>query len=420
MKQNTAYDIIGIGIGPFNLGLAVLCASVPNLNCLFIDSNDSFNWHPGLLLPGTRLQVPFYADLATLADPQNPFTYMAFLKSQQRLFRFAISEHYFVTRQDYNKYCRWAAARLTSLLFGCSCTEIRRDETNDQYVVNTTAGIFYAKHLVIGVGTVPSIPEFATNIHHPLIQHSSGYLFIKEQICTRKSITLVGSGQSAAEIFFDLLQTYTGECYWFTRSSRFFPMEYSRLTLEMTSPDYIDHFYSLHPVVKQKVLAEQTALYKGINFSLINDIYDTLHSKQLQGNLSFHLHPNCDLKKIYAKKPLGLVFHHQEKQQSFPHRTEALILATGYKQCRPDFLKGMEKEIRWDENNEYRINRNYSIDNRNRIFVQNAELHTHGFNAADLGMGPYRNAIIINTILGCEHFPMEKDIAFQEFGLPKK
>jgi hypothetical protein len=39
--------------------------------------------------------------------------------------------------------------------------------------------------------------------------------------------------------------------------------------------------------------------------------------------------------------------------------------------------------------------------------------HTHGFNAPDLGMGPYRNAIILNTILGYEYFPLEKDVPFQ-------
>jgi len=31
-------------------------------------------------------------------------------------------------------------------------------------------------------------------------------------------------------------------------------------------------------------------------------------------------------------------------------------------------------------------------------------------------MGPYRNAIILNSILGYEHFVMEKNVAFQRFG----
>lgn len=37
----------------------------------------------------------------------------------------------------------------------------------------------------------------------------------------------------------------------------------------------------------------------------------------------------------------------------------------------------------------------------------------------DLGMGPYRNSWIIAQILGREHYPIEKTIAFQDFGAPE-
>ena len=102
MPSKKIYDILGIGIGPFNLGLAALCQSIPELSCLFIEQAAGFNWHPGLLLDEARLQVPFYADLVTLADPQSPFSYMAFLKAMNRMFRFAIHENYFVTRKILN------------------------------------------------------------------------------------------------------------------------------------------------------------------------------------------------------------------------------------------------------------------------------------------------------------------------------
>ena len=52
------YDLLGIGLGPFNLGLAALCHDIPKLSTAFIEQKDGFDWHPGLLLPGARLQVP--------------------------------------------------------------------------------------------------------------------------------------------------------------------------------------------------------------------------------------------------------------------------------------------------------------------------------------------------------------------------
>jgi lysine N6-hydroxylase len=62
--------------------------------------------------------------------------------------------------------------------------------------------------------------------------------------------------------------------------------------------------------------------------------------------------------------------------------------------------------------------RNYAIDPENSIFVQNGEQATHGFNASDLSLGPYRNAIILNTILEMERFQIEEHTSFLTFGLP--
>ena len=114
-----------------------------------------------------------------------------------------------------------------------------------------------------------------------------------------------------------------------------------------------------------------------------------------------------------------MVFYHGEQEQSFQHLADTVILATGYKYKIPSFLEPVKELVQWTEDGLYDVQHNYSIDkDGKRIFVQNAELHTHGFNSADLGMGPYRNAIIINSILGYECYEVENDIAFQTFGVP--
>jgi lysine N6-hydroxylase len=84
----------------------------------------------------------------------------------------------------------------------------------------------------------------------------------------------------------------------------------------------------------------------------------------------------------------------------------------------PAFLESIQAFIERTPEGQYKVNRNYSIDRHSQLFVQNADLHSHGFNSADLGMGPFRNAVILNTILGYEHFRLEKHIAFQTFGVP--
>jgi lysine N6-hydroxylase len=421
MQPKKVYDIMGIGIGPFNLGLAALCHSIPQLRCLFIEKQHNFNWHPGMLLPGSSLQVPFYADLVTLADPCSPFSYMAFLKAKQRMIRFAIHENYFVTRQEYNEYGQWVAAQLPSLQFNQTCTAIHPYE--DGYQVITDKASFYARHIVIGTGTAPALPGCIKGINHSLVFHSSEYLKYKNRILHQPSVTIIGSGQSAAEIFYDLLQArrhFPDGLSWFTRSPRFFPMEYAKLTLEMSSPEYIDHFFSLPNNAKAGILAQQNMLYKGINFSLINDIYDLLYLQSLGGGEPpLRLQTNCSLQQVAASpQKLELTLLHRELEKTFLHETSALVLATGYKTTVPRFLDAIQDRIRWDEKGMYKASRNYSVDENNSIYIQNAEHNTHGFNASDLGLGPYRNATIINTILGCEHFTLEKQACFQTFGLP--
>ena len=52
------------------------------------------------------------------------------------------------------------------------------------------------------------------------------------------------------------------------------------------------------------------------------------------------------------------------------------------------------------------------------MFVENAEEHTHGLTVPDLGFGAWRNSSILASITGREIYPLERRIAFQEFGVP--
>ncbi|MBB4380280.1 hypothetical protein GGD61_004958 [Bradyrhizobium sp. SBR1B] len=49
-------DVIGVGIGPLNLSLAALIEPTP-LRALFLEKRNTLVWHPGLVLPNSRLQV---------------------------------------------------------------------------------------------------------------------------------------------------------------------------------------------------------------------------------------------------------------------------------------------------------------------------------------------------------------------------
>ena len=430
MNTEKIYSVIGIGIGPFNLGLAALIEPIEDLSALFFDQSEGFDWHPGLMLNNATLQVPFLADLVTMADPTNKYSFLNYIKQSGRAYKFYIRENFFIYRREYNEYCKWAAAQLSNLKFSHKVISI--DPVDDVYkvtVINTqtcVTTVYYTHKIVLGTGTSPHVPDFIDTGALPNVIHASQYLYFKPQIQKNASVTIIGSGQSAAEVFRDLLpDTEDGlQLKWFTRSSHFFPLDNkSKLTLELTSPEYVDHFHSLSAQKRKQLLDSQHGLYKGIDHELINEIFDSLYEMSLEDTpLNVELRSNMRLTSVKEDTDGShlLDFVQTELEQPFEDQTDYVILATGYKYKEPAILSGIQDKIGRLENGLFKVHRNYTIDkNGTDIFVQNAELHTHGLSTPDLGMGAYRNSYIINQIANREVYKVEKRIAFQQFGVQK-
>ncbi|MEU4682706.1 lysine N(6)-hydroxylase/L-ornithine N(5)-oxygenase family protein [Streptomyces xinghaiensis] len=429
--RTAPHDVIGIGLGPFNLGLACLTEPLDDLDGLFLESRPEFSWHPGMMLAGTHLQTPFIADLVTLADPASPYSFLCYLKETGRLYPFYIRENFYPLRSEYDAYCRWAAARLTSVRFGHEVTAVTYDETDGLYTVHAVRAAtgerteHRARHLVLGTGTSPYIPEVCRDLGGDVL-HNSRYLEEKEALQAKRSITVVGSGQSAAEIYHELLSetgTHGYRLDWITRSPRFFPLEYTKLTLEMTSPEYVDYFHALPEDTRHRLAEEQKPLYKGINSELINTIYDLLYEKSAAGPVPTRLISNTALTDASYDESTGtytLALHQREQDRTFSLTTEGLILATGYSYRVPAFLDGIRDRLRFDSRGRLDPARDYSVDLAGRgVFLQNGAVHAHSVTSPDLGMGPYRNAHIIRDILGREAYPVEKSFTFQDFAAPE-
>lgn len=421
------HDLLGIGIGPFNLGLACLAAPLEDLDAVFLDAKDAFDWHPGLMLEDATIQVPFLADLVTLADPTSPYSFLHYLKRTGRLYPFYIREDFNPLRAEYSAYCRWASEQLDSLRWGREVVGVERDPADDAYVVTarTAAGTeqWRARRLVLGVGTVPAVPA-GVDPAAGTVLHTSDYLPRREELLGRGSVTVLGSGQSAAEVYRDLLERSGADgprVDWITRSPRFFPMEYTKLTLELTSPEYVDHFHGLGADRRDRLNREHASLYKGISAELVNDIHELLYRRSVHGHPAGLLTTSTTLTGVEQDGgDLVLALHDDELERGWRHPTGALVLATGYRAEVPGFLAPVLDDIAWDPAGRYDVSRDYAVDHeRSRIWVQNAEVHTHGLTSPDLGMGAYRNSVILRAVTGREVYPVEPAIAFQTFGVPR-
>lgn len=418
------HDVVGIGIGPFNLGLAAL-ADPLGLDAVFLDGRDGFAWHPGMMLEGATTQVPFLADLVTMADPTSRFSFLAWLKATGRLYPFYIRESFYPLRAEYDAYCRWVADQLPTLRWGRTVVRVEAD--GDDYLVRAVrpggeVETYRTRHVVLGVGTQPVVPPALRDLDGPVV-HSADYLPSRASLQAARSVTVVGSGQSAAEIYRDLLEDVDRCGYrldWVTRSPRFFPMEYTKLTLEMTSPEYTDHFHGLPADVRDRVGREQRALSKGISAALVDDIYDALYRKSAAGPVPTTL--LTDTEVVGARwdgERYTLRLRHAQLDTEHERTTDALVLATGYAAQVPAFLDPVLDRLDLDARGRFAVARDYSVDHgRRRVFVQNGEEHTHGVTAPDLGFGAWRSSTILEAVVGREVYPRERRIAFQEFGVP--
>jgi lysine N6-hydroxylase len=425
------HDLAAIGCGPFNLGLAALASRLEGLDLVAFEASSELRWHSGLMFDDALLQLSFLADLVTLVDPTHPLSFLSYLKDVDRIYPFFIRERFHPTRKEYEDYLRWAAGKLHAVRFSHRVESVSYDASRAEFVLTVACKggerlRARARNLVLGIGTAPHVPPSIAALPASRWLHSSDYLH-RPDVARAEHVTVVGSGQSAAEIVVDLLRRNLEggpAVSWLTRTATFAPLDYTKLVLEMTTPAYVRYFHALPAAVRDRLNASHWQLYKGISTETIEQIHDLLYQRELtQGLAPVELRCGVAVESAEAKSgEIVLECKHEDTGSVFQRATSIVVAATGYRERAPSFLQPIESLIRRDDRGRYRVRLDYSIELdpsvRGRIFVANAELHTHGVATPDLGMSAYRNATILNTVTGREVYRVPVRTAFSSFALP--
>lgn len=231
--QDELLDLLCVGFGPASLAIAAalhdamdpaLNSNAPNPNwqpkICFVEKQKQFAWHSGMLVPGSKMQISFIKDLATLRDPRSNFTFLNYLHNKGRLIDFTNLSTFLPARLEFEDYMRWCARKFENLVaYGEEVIEVVPGQTGsivDFFIVrsrNVETGVVTsrkARKVVIAVGGCGKMPpEFPQD---PRIMHSSKYCTDLPALLNDDSgaynIGVIGSGQSAAEIFHDLQQRY--------------------------------------------------------------------------------------------------------------------------------------------------------------------------------------------------------------------
>ncbi|KAI0362120.1 lysine/ornithine N-monooxygenase [Trametes cingulata] len=317
------YDVIGLGFGPANVAIAgaivdkwaaaeTSTSHAPLQQVLFIEKQPEFRWHPGMLLPNSRMQISFLKDLATLRSPQSPITFLAYLHSQDRLLNFINRGSFTPTRKEYSDYLAWAAdfvqKRGVQVRYGEEVVAVTRleDGTVEVRSRNVETGEEFSrrsKNLILSPGGTPKLPPALSVIApHPRVIHSAYYLSAVEEFFASipqssepLRIAVIGAGQSSTEVLLDLHSRLSSlpvsggrkhELDMIFRKGSLKPSDDTPFSNEIFDPASTDMWYNLPSKRdRQAVLREYNPTnYSVVNMRTIDSLYEVMyHQKLLDG-----------------------------------------------------------------------------------------------------------------------------------------
>jgi lysine N6-hydroxylase len=393
-----------VGVGPANLSLAALLTPT-DFNARFFERSADFQWHPGFLFPEATIQVSYLKDLVTLVDPTSPYTFLAFLHAQDRMYRFINRSESRVSRMEFNQYLRWVAGRLPNVEFGAEVLEVAlRDDT---FSVRLEGRILDTANIVLGTGLAPNIPAWARPYLGSEVFHSIDYLDHPLDV-TGKAVAVVGGGQSGAEVVWHLLLDTAhlpAQLSWISHRANFLPLDESAFTNELFTPAYSDYFFSLSAQQRAILLAEQKLASDGVSQPLLQRIYDRLYDLEfLEGRGRFvRLFPGQEVVDIRRAAPgcdIGLRSRWGDSQRI---RAEVVVLGTGFSYELPAAMQPLAGRMTWDRDG-FPVRRDFSIEWDGppglRIYAQDAARHMRGVADPNLSLMAWRSAIIANSLIG--------------------
>lgn len=339
------YDLVGIGFGPANIGLAVaLEESGWNGSTLFLERRSAPDWQPGMLLDGADIQHHPLRDFVTPRNPLSPYSFLHFLKQEGRLFQFLNLDITFPLRKDYAAYVRWVANCFDRwTCYGEQAIDVRL-ETNGGaretvIAIRLASGeTVRARTLSIAPGRTPAAPGIFQPLLGDRIVHFTDYLPSlhrwREQGCVG-SIAVIGGSQSAIEITLDLARYRPPfQVHNIHRGFGYQLKDTSPFTEEIYFPDFVDAFYHSKGQRQRQLWRElRRSNYGSADHDVIQRLYTQLYEQRLDGGERISLHTNCEVAAISGGSGGTFCLTLRDLYDGAPRTVvvDAIVLATGFK-----------------------------------------------------------------------------------------
>lgn len=417
-QQHAIVDVIGIGAGPSNLGLAAVVdernrTGSPPISMTVFERKSSFAWHPGMLLDGATMQIAFLKDLVTLRNPRSPFTFLSYLEARGRLVDFINHQTFFPTRVEFTDYLSWVAETVAARIeYGTTVTSVERLEgiAADgarwlvRYIGPDGAGELRARSVVVATGLRERLPEWAETgsrlfHNHRLLEHLDAAAL--DPAAPHRFLVL-GGGQSAAEVAQYLHRGYPEavvECAF--NSYGFQPADDSPYANRVFDPQAVDDFYDAPAEVRAELMTRHaTTNYGCVDLELINELFAVEYQEKVTGRRRLVMRPATAVVSA-APSDTGVRVDLHDRLAGVTDTADytAVVCATGFRSIGvSDVLAGWDvAPERLGVGRDYRL----TVDGEPiaGLYVQGATETTHGLGSTLLSNVAVRSGEILDGLV---------------------
>ncbi|WP_327371683.1 lysine N(6)-hydroxylase/L-ornithine N(5)-oxygenase family protein [Streptomyces sp. NBC_01217] len=421
------YDVLGIGFGPSNLALAIALhehnSAAPEgerLRAAFLERQPRFGWHRGMLIDDATMQVSFLKDLVTMRDPTSDFTFLCYLREQDRLVDFLNQKTLFPLRIEFHDYFEWAAARVDDLVeYSAEVVSVRPVTEDGQvrwYDVATRdpaapgqLTVRRTRTLCVATGLEPHLPPDAALSER--VWHNSELLpRVDELLSSGRKVhraVVLGAGQSAAEAVDYLHRSFPDAevCSVFAKYG-YTPADDSPFANRIFDPEAVDVFYEAPTAVKQSLHDyHRSTNYSVVDLDLIESLSRTMYQEKVRGRQRLRMLNVSRIREVAARTDdVEVTVEFLPTGERAVLASDLLVYATGYQpRGVGENLGEVAKICLRDEEDALRVGRDHRVETAANvtadIYLQGGTEHTHGLTSTLLSTTAVRAGEICASLL---------------------
>ncbi len=357
-------DVLGVGFGPANLALAIALAETPGRTARFLERRARFAWHPGMLLPGTSMQISFLKDLVTLRNQASEFSFVAYLGARGRLVDFVNRAVLTPERAEFADYLAWAASAFADQVeYGTEVTDVSRCPDGPRFAVthrgpDGTPRVTRARTVVVARGLRPVLPGWAQSLPADRVFHNIDVLPRLSAVerhadggLAATRILVVGGGQSAAEVAIHLHDAGAAVDLAF-HGFGLADVDESPFVNQVFDPEAVDEFHAAPADVGAALLQRHgNTNYSAVEHALTRELYDRWYREAVTGPRRLRVHRTSEVVSAQVRGDERVAVTLRRTTTGERHTTDfdAVVCATGFE---PGGLAGLasvappEAEIR--------------------------------------------------------------------------